>query len=259
MVLGTINTTFLVYIVSIWFGDLIIQGNDLLLYIFIIRPNLETKVYQNLQDSSLCISKPYPSTYQAKRYQIPIEDLRDITMKKTFFYNFFPAKDEEIKAAIAVNAKNYISYEVIEIRELGYQPLLKPNDPWHIKKVVESEEIKTGILRLSWRDTLDHIFRYWDVVTANLVTNKGKKIYVEIVVDTSDPSKPFKAYQGENINLQKTSKDEFVYDFVLKDVVVDRPFRSGDLIGLTWDYRYGIFQTKVLSRGNAARDAIILD
>lgn len=179
-----------------------------------------------------------------------------VTMKKTFYYNFFPTKDEEIKVTKAGSAKKHISCDLIEIRELDYQPRFKPKDPWHIKKVVEAAEIETGILRLSWSDTLDHIFRYWDVETANLVT-RGKKIFVG--VDLSDPTRPIKLYQGENIYLQKKQDDEYVYDFGLKDLVVDKHFKAGDLIGLTWDCRYGIFQTKVLSKGNAARAAIVLD
>ncbi|KAK9911190.1 hypothetical protein M0R45_035111 [Rubus argutus] len=181
-------------------------------------------------------------------------------MKKTFYYNFFPTKDEEIKVAKAGNAKKHISCDLIEIRELDYQPLFNRNDPWHIKKVVEAAEIKTGILRLSWRDTLDHIFRYWDVETANMVT-RGKKIFVGILVDLSDLTRSFKPpYQGENIYLQKMPNERYVYDFGLKDLVVDKHFKEGDLIGLTWDCRYGIFQTKVLSRGNAARAAaVVLD
>ncbi|XAR55373.1 hypothetical protein NMG60_11035426 [Bertholletia excelsa] len=157
-------------------------------------------------------------------------------MKKTFFFNFVPTKEEEIVARER-NQAYLVSRVLVEIRDVYPLPSRDYFDPWKIKKRIASTNIVSGRLMLSHSETFEHIFRYWSVDMTNYVLS-GNKANV-VVWDITDENNP-KRYCNGGIFFEKSYNEEF-YVFGWTDLARNRHVYPGDEIGLYWDIRSGSF------------------
>ncbi|KAI6695048.1 hypothetical protein NL676_022758 [Syzygium grande] len=167
-----------------------------------------------------------------------------MVMKKTFYYNFMPTKAEE-EAAKARNVPYQVTRTLFEINDISPPQLLAdPNYPWLIRKTIVNSEIMTGKLVLSHNDTFDHVFRYWMLETCNHVVMGGR--YPVALVDLTDEKSP-RRYQGKHTLLERGLNETYLLGWL--DIVRNRLFNTGDVVGLFWDVRSGTFHFKMLRRG----------
>ncbi|GAB4825179.1 hypothetical protein Ancab_008054 [Ancistrocladus abbreviatus] len=161
-------------------------------------------------------------------------------MKKTFYYNFFPTKDEEL--AMSNWSLNQISRTLIEIRD-DNPPVDDPKNPWKITKRLTSIEATSRRLILSHNDAFDHVFRYWSLEMANHVVIGGK-VCVEVWDVTEENS--FHGYgpADEAAIFERGMQDCYVLGLNM-GLVRARALRPGDEIGLYWKDRASAFYFKV--------------
>ncbi|PQP94413.1 B3 domain-containing protein [Prunus yedoensis var. nudiflora] len=179
------------------------------------------------------------------------------SMKKTFYYNFFPTKaeeQEEAKKGGSSSGEKQISRVLIEMHDFpDNQPplLLKHTDPRRIIKAVSVSEIQMGILFFSFSETFEHIFRHWTLDEVNLVQSGYNKFHV-LVKDVTDHEET--EYRSDRIFFQRLQNDEF-YILGCLDVIRNRYLSAGDEIGLAWERDRngtGMFLFKLLSRSKRA-------
>jgi hypothetical protein len=149
------------------------------------------------------------------------------TMKKTFFYNFFPTKEEEL-ACLANNTPHKVTRVLVEIRDVYPPPVINCHDPWVIKKKLTMFEVASGQIVISFHDTFEYIFRYWSFNAANNVV-LGNKVPV-FLGDLSNPMNPEKFYKGTNVYFEMLRNDDYV--LACKDMFQDLCLGIDDEIGL---------------------------
>ncbi|KAG5606544.1 hypothetical protein H5410_028036, partial [Solanum commersonii] len=87
-----------------------------------------------------------------------------LSLKKTFFYSFFPSKEEE-KARILNNTP-------------------------HIKIKITSHEVEAGALLISYIETFDYILPYWTLDMAKILVNRyGVRVGVWDLTKDNSPRK----------------------------------------------------------------------
>ncbi|TMW98008.1 hypothetical protein EJD97_004645, partial [Solanum chilense] len=118
-----------------------------------------------------------------------------ISMKKTFFYNFFPSKSEE-EACKVNNTQHIVTRELMEIRDLYPAPIIDLQNPWQIKKKITHDEIVVGMLM------------------------------IQFFLDVNVPKK----YDGGSVCLRKVYSDDFALWCI--ELFKDREMGNGDAIGL---------------------------
>ncbi|CAO2840248.1 unnamed protein product [Amaranthus hypochondriacus] len=179
-----------------------------------------------------------------------------VPMKKTMFYNFFPTKKEEM-IALATNVPYKPTATLIEIRDNNPNPIpasmtlnssnVDPsnvnNDPWRIRKLLDSDEMITGRIRLTQGDVFEHIFRYISFECANNIVT-GKKMYVQVCDVTDENSPIMYGPYDEHTYLEKVVNDEFVLGLNLA-LVRSRGFKKDDQIGIYYDPRNQVFYFKL--------------
>lgn len=163
-------------------------------------------------------------------------------MKKTFYYNFYPTKEEE-EAALS-NPNSQPSRTLVEINDVYPRTQPDPNDPWVIKKVVQPREIQSRKLVLPHNDAFEHVFRYWTVDSVNIVLN-GRICYTSIS-DFNDPHGLGRRYEHDGIYLRQEANNGDNFLLGWKELVQARRFNPGDEIGLYWDDMFKTFQFKLL-------------
>ncbi|GAB2285272.1 hypothetical protein Dimus_019726 [Dionaea muscipula] len=168
-------------------------------------------------------------------------------MKKTFYYNFFQTKEEEVSSSSSRRPTHQVSRVMLEIRD---DHILAPSmdsnaynninviiDPWKIKKRLTREEVSTGRMILSLNDTMEQVFRYWPLEKARNV-ELGARAHV-VLWDVTDESSPCKYGDGpasEAVVLEKGLQDCFELTLNM-GIIQARGVGSGDEIGLYWDVR----------------------
>ncbi|KAJ8540403.1 hypothetical protein K7X08_030322 [Anisodus acutangulus] len=168
-----------------------------------------------------------------------------VTMKKTFFYNFFPSKAEE-EACEANNTPWVATRELIEIRDIYPAPKIDLENPWQIKKKITHDEIALGKLVVPFFETFEYILRYWKLDEAkSLVNGYGICVNVWDVTEENDPKK----YEGGRVCFRKLYNDD--YSLSCMELFNDRGLGVDDEIGLYWDPRNSSFMFKLLSKVNA--------
>ncbi|XWS20707.1 hypothetical protein CRYUN_Cryun31cG0125800 [Craigia yunnanensis] len=160
------------------------------------------------------------------------------TMKKTFYYDFLPAKAEEEEA-------HQVTGSLVEIRESGNGLRIDPYNPWQIRKSVARSDIINGMLTLSQDEMVEYVFRYWTLDMANYVV-KGNKSSV-VLIDNTDETVP-KIYQSESCYVEKGP--HHTYTLACMDLFRTRLLNPGDEIGLFWDLGSVSFSFKLLQRVN---------
>ncbi|KAM3281802.1 hypothetical protein P3S67_027449 [Capsicum chacoense] len=165
-----------------------------------------------------------------------------ISTKKTFFYNFFPSKDEE--EACNVNNTPWVpTRELVEIRDLYPAPIIYLDNPWQIKKKITGDEVVLGKVVIPFFETFEYILRYWEMdVTQSLVNGCGVCVDVWDVTEENDPKK----YEGEGVCLRKLYNDD--YSLSIVGLFNDCRLDVGDEIGLYWDPRSSTLMFKLLSQ-----------
>uniref|UniRef100_A0A3Q7HET4 TF-B3 domain-containing protein n=1 Tax=Solanum lycopersicum TaxID=4081 RepID=A0A3Q7HET4_SOLLC len=164
------------------------------------------------------------------------------SLKKTFFYNFFPSKEEE--AACKRNNTPYVvTRELIEIRDIYPPPKIDLENPWQIKIKITSYEIKAGALLIPYIETFEYIIRYWTLDMAKILVN-GCGVYVQ-VWDVTEDNAPNK-YEGEHVYLWKLCNDDYALSCI--ELFNNNNLGVGDEIGLFWDPRCSNFMFKLLDK-----------
>ncbi|KAL8041080.1 hypothetical protein ABFS82_10G140400 [Erythranthe guttata] len=166
------------------------------------------------------------------------------TLKKTYYYNFFPTKGDEDSAAVAANPHPLGSRRnrmLVEMRDLYPPPVVDPNHPWQIKKTLNHYEISSGKIVISFNDTFEHILRYWNFCMANHIAILGHRVAVA-VWDVTNEKKP-KKYDGNEVYFQITPSENCILTCV--GVMRDRNFKIDDYIGLYWDPKESNFRIKL--------------
>ncbi|KAK3188226.1 hypothetical protein Dsin_027787 [Dipteronia sinensis] len=164
------------------------------------------------------------------------------TMKKTFFYEFFPTKAAE-DAAKARGVPYRVTRTLIQIRDITPPPKFDPNNPWIIRKSVTTGEVMNGKLMLTHQATFEYIFRYWSMEICKHVI-AGHKSYV-IILDYTDGDNP-KRLQGESVFFEGGGNDTYFLGWM--DLVRSRDVCPGDEIGLFCDKSTGMFGFKLLRK-----------
>ncbi|KAG5607222.1 hypothetical protein H5410_028714 [Solanum commersonii] len=83
-----------------------------------------------------------------------------LSLKKTFFYNFFPSKAEE-EACKLNNTPHVVTRELIEIRDIYPPTKIDLKNPWQIKKKITHDEVIVGKLVIPFFEIFEYILRYW--------------------------------------------------------------------------------------------------
>lgn len=169
--------------------------------------------------------------------------LTQMTLKKTYFYNFYPPKSEE-EAAFAFASATGFRYHrmLVEIRDLQPPPVLDPKQPWQIKKTLNHYEITSGKIAVPFNDTFEYILRYWNFCMANHIALQGHRVAV-IVWDVTEEKQPRK-YEGNDVYFQITPSENYLLTCV--DLMRERKLKVDDYIGLYWDSRQSCFRVKLL-------------
>ncbi|KAG8643863.1 hypothetical protein MANES_11G074200v8 [Manihot esculenta] len=166
-------------------------------------------------------------------------------MRKTFYYSFLPTKSEE-EAAAARNAQHQVTRTIVEIKDFLTPPGIEPTYPWQIRRPITRNEVATGEILLSHEEMFEHVFRYWNLESANHLV-QGNKCFVTLI-DYTEENLP-KTFQ--NVCVKSGPNDTYVVGMM--EVVRGRVINPGDEIGFFWDVRpatYG-FAFKVFRRGNS--------
>ncbi|KAK4716421.1 hypothetical protein R3W88_014759 [Solanum pinnatisectum] len=155
-----------------------------------------------------------------------------LSLKKTFFYNFFPSKAKE-EACKLNNTPNVVTQELIEIRDIYPPPKIYLENPWQIKKKITHDEVI-------------YILRYWTLDAAKSLED-GCDIPVN-VWDVREENIP-KKYEFGSVFLRKLHND----DFYLLCIILfnSRGLSVGDEIELYWDPRSSSLMFKLLSQVRA--------
>ncbi|KAK4372781.1 hypothetical protein RND71_008165 [Anisodus tanguticus] len=128
-----------------------------------------------------------------------------VTMKKTFFYNFFPSKAEE-EACEANKTPWVATRELIEIRDIYPAPKIDLENPWQIKKKIIHDEVVLGKLVVPFFETFEYILRYWKLdETKSLVNGYGICVNVWDITPENDPKK----YEGGSVCFRKLYNDDY--------------------------------------------------
>ncbi|KAK4718102.1 hypothetical protein R3W88_016440 [Solanum pinnatisectum] len=132
-----------------------------------------------------------------------------LSMKKTFFYNFFPSKAEEKACKI-----NNTSYKII-----------------------------VGMLIILFFEMFEYILRYWTLDVAKSLEN-GCSVCVDMcnVTEENVPKK----YEGGSVWFRKLPNDDFSLWCI--ELFNYRRLGDGDEIGLYWDPRSSTLVFKLLSQ-----------
>ncbi|KAL9228523.1 hypothetical protein vseg_004095 [Gypsophila vaccaria] len=163
-------------------------------------------------------------------------------MKKTYYYNFFPTKQEEL-AALATNRPYQVTRTLIEIRD-DAPPLnvFDPSNPWKIRKRLEAQEVTSGKIRLSHEDVFENIFRYASLESANDVV-MGKKVHVKVCDMTDDSGHVMYGPYDDQVFFEKALHDEYVLALHMA-MVRNHGLKKGDEIGIFYDAKNEIFYFK---------------
>lgn len=164
--------------------------------------------------------------------------------KKTFYYNFFPTKEEEESS----KARNFewgqagVGRVMVEIRDIHPPPVVDPKNPWRIHKTLNQYEIDSGKLVLSWHDTFEHVLRYWSIGMANSI-DLGLKVDVAMW-DVTQENYPRIYDQFHGAYLQMGERDDFY--LACMALMKDRNLKVYDEISLYWDSNKSRFMFKLL-------------
>ncbi|KAL3505608.1 hypothetical protein ACH5RR_030990 [Cinchona calisaya] len=162
-------------------------------------------------------------------------------MKKTFYHNFMPSKEEEEEeASKATNTRLQTTRVLVEINDVHPPPILDYNNPWNIKKKLIQYEVVARKFVISFTNTFDHIFRYWTLAMANHVV-LGHRMSV-VLWDATDEKNP-KKYCGDTVYFEILPNDDYV--LACMDLFKDHSLNVDDEIGLYWDLRSSSFQFKL--------------
>ncbi|XP_055808695.1 uncharacterized protein LOC129877228 [Solanum dulcamara] len=168
-----------------------------------------------------------------------------LSTKKTFFYNFFPSKEEE-EACKVNNTPWVVTRELIEIRDIYPAPKIDLENSWQIKKKITNDEAVVGKLVIPFYETFEYILRYWTLDVAKSLEN-GYGVAVD-VWDVTEEKVP-KKYEGGSVCLRKLYNDDF--SLLCVKLFKDRELGIGDEIGLFWDPRSSSLMFKLLSKVRA--------
>ncbi|KAG5607080.1 hypothetical protein H5410_028572 [Solanum commersonii] len=160
-----------------------------------------------------------------------------LTLKKTFFYNFFPSKGEE-EASKVNNTPRVATRELVEIRDLYPAPKID----WQIKKQITNDEIFVGMLMIPFIQMFEYILRYWTLDMAKSLENGGR-VCVNMW-DVTEENVP-KKYEGGSVFLRKLYTDDFSLSCI--ELFIGRRLGIGDEIGLYWDPRSSSLMFKFIS------------
>ncbi|KAG5607118.1 hypothetical protein H5410_028610 [Solanum commersonii] len=163
-----------------------------------------------------------------------------LSLKKTFFYNFFPSKEEE-EACKLNNTPHVVTRELIEIRDIYPPPKIDLENPWQIKIKITSYEVEAGALLIPYIETFEYILRYWTLDLAKILVN-GCGVCVQ-VWDVTTNNAP-KKYEGERVYLWKLCNDDYALSCI--ELFNNNRLGIGDEIGLFWDPRSSNFMFKLL-------------
>ncbi|TMW83419.1 hypothetical protein EJD97_001708 [Solanum chilense] len=165
-----------------------------------------------------------------------------LSIKKTFFYNFFPSKAGEETCKLN-NTPHVVTKELIEIRDIYPPPKIDLQNPWQIKKKITGDEIIVGKLVIPFVETFEYILRYWTLDATKSLEN-GCDVHVN-VWDVTEENIP-KKYEGGSVFLKKLHNDDFSLSCI--KLFNNRGLSNGDEIGLYWDPRSSSLMFKLLSQ-----------
>ncbi|XP_049402084.1 B3 domain-containing protein At1g10455 [Solanum stenotomum] len=165
-----------------------------------------------------------------------------VSMKKAFFYNFFPSKAEE-EACKINNTPHEVTQELVEIRDLYPAPRIDLQNPWKIKKKITHDEIVVGMLMIPFFEMVEYILRYWTLDVAKSLEN-GSKVCVDMW-DVTEENIP-KKYEGGSVWFRKLFNGDFYLWSI--ELFKGRILGDGDEIGLYWDPRSSTLVFKLLSQ-----------
>lgn len=166
------------------------------------------------------------------------------TLKKTYFYNFFPSKAEEVSPP-TINPPRPFWFRrqrvLVEMRDVHPPPVLDPTNPWQIKKTLNQYEVASGKIVVSFIDSFEHILRYWNFCMANHIAILGHRVAVPVwdVTNEKDP----KRYDGNEVYFQITPSENCI--LTCTQMMRDRNLKVDDYIGLYWDSKQCSFRIKL--------------
>ncbi|KAK4415346.1 hypothetical protein Salat_2642000 [Sesamum alatum] len=164
------------------------------------------------------------------------------TLRKTYFYNFYPSKaEEEASKANSTPTSSRHHRMLVEMRDVHPPPVLDPSSPWQIKKTLNHYEIASGKIVVSFHDTFEYILRYWNFCMANHIAVLGHRVAV-ILWDVTNEKKP-KKYEGNDVYFQITPSENCI--LTCMEMMRDRRLKVDDYIGLYWDSREANFRIKL--------------
>ncbi|PHT93113.1 hypothetical protein T459_00995 [Capsicum annuum] len=171
-----------------------------------------------------------------------------ISMKKTFFYNFFPSKAEE-EACNVNNTPWVATRELVEIRDIYPAPIIDLEDPWQIKKRITRDEVILGKLVIPFFESFEYILRYWklDMAKSLVMSENGMSVTVWDITKETEPKK----YDGGNVCFRKLYTDDYSLSCI--GLFNDHRLNVGDEIGLYWDPRKEIKSSLSKGTSEAAR------
>lgn len=178
-----------------------------------------------------------PYNITARNYTMVFLKPSSSTMK-TFYYNFFPTKEEEERERKRSGDReaNFgrpggYGRMLIEMRDFYPPPVVDPSNPWVIKKTLNRNETDSGKLVLTCFDTFEHVFRYWPLSYANSAAT-GHRVGVAIR-DVTPENYPRKFNEmDDGVYLEMGESDDFY--LMCKPLMKDRNWQVYDEIGLYW-------------------------
>ncbi|WMV30399.1 hypothetical protein MTR67_023784 [Solanum verrucosum] len=173
-----------------------------------------------------------------------VYDLKPLlSLKKTFFCNFYPSKAKE--EACKVNNMPYVvTRELIDIRDIYPPSKIDLKNPWQIKIKITSYEGEARGLLIPYIETFEYILRYRTLDMAKaLVSGCRVRVQVRYVTTNNAPKK----YKGESVYLWKLYNDDYALSCI--ELFNNSRLGIGDEIGLFGDPRSSNFMFKLLSQG----------
>lgn len=170
--------------------------------------------------------------------------------KKSFFYNFFPTKEEEevVRKRLGDREPSFerpggYGRMLVEIRDHYPCPVVDPNNPWVIKKTLNRNETDSGKLVLTWHDMFEHVFRYWSLSYANSAA-MGHRVGVAIwdVTQEDHPRKFNEMDHGVYVEMMNDRDDFYL---MCKPLMEDRNWQAYDEIGLYWSCMKSCFMVRL--------------
>lgn len=162
-------------------------------------------------------------------------------MKKIFFHNFFPTKEEEL-VCLADNSPHKAFRVLMEIRDIHPPLVMNYLNSWKIHKL-SMFEVCTRKIVISFNEAFEYIFRYWSLNLVNYVVTLNK-LFV-CVYDVSDPRNP-KKHDGDSVYFDMVLDDD--YTLACKSLFQDLNLSIGDEIGLFYDPNASCFMFKLIFR-----------